>query len=179
MARKSDPYNEGAFETGSDTWNVADGYVKLKILKLMVELDNLETIARFGVVSMDEMHIFTHDQILQRRKNALERYLSLILQLVGNVQFSLSKRNKAKILEHKKTAEEVEDFIDGAWSYSTNQITHDQGLKINEKHFRICLKILTRIKDDINEPINKAGLIFRQSSEIDLDKIMGEIVEGG
>jgi len=38
---------------------------------------------------------------------------------------------------------------------------------------------LQDVKDKLNTPLNNAGLIFRPTEEVDLDKIMAEIVEGG
>jgi len=41
------------------------------------------------------------------------------------------------------------------------------------------LEILSDVKEKLNTPLNNAGLIFRPSEEVDLDKIMGNIIESG
>ena len=42
-----------------------------------------------------------------------------------------------------------------------------------------CLKVLKSVKDELNKPMNRAGLIFRETDEIDINKIMADIEEGG
>ncbi len=44
----------GDITLGSDAWNVADGYTKIKILRLLIQLDRYDTIAQFGTEEFDE-----------------------------------------------------------------------------------------------------------------------------
>ena len=163
---------------GSQAWNVADGYTKIKILKHLVQLDRYENIALYGSDDMDE---FPYDEnaISKRREEALQRVISTLRQLLGNVKFAIKKEDIKKIDEYSADIEYVESVVDGISNIEENMITHETVLKINKAHFDNCMSVLQRIKDEINFPINSAGLIFRGSDEVDLDKITREIIEGG
>ena len=60
----------------------------------------------------------------------------------------------------------------------TNDVTKETELRINEDHFIKCFDILRAIKDELNFPINRAGLIFKASDTMDIDEIMKSIEEG-
>lgn len=163
---------------GSQAWNVADGYTKIKILRHLVQLDRYENIALYGSDDMDEFP-FDDNSIAKRREEALKRMITTLRQLLGNVKFAIKKEDKPKIDDYIGDILFVESVIDGISDIEENMITHEINRKINEIHFMKCMKVLQRIKDEINFPINNAGLIFRESGEIDLDKITREIIEGG
>jgi len=60
-----------------------------------------------------------------------------------------------------------------------DMINHEITFEINEELFKKILEILSDVKEKLNTPLNNAGLIFRPSEEVDLDKIMGGIIDGG
>lgn len=163
---------------GSQAWNVADGYTKIKILRHLVQLDRYENIALYGADDMDEL-LLEESSLSKRREEALKRVISTLRQLLGNVQFALKKEDKEKIEEYGKDINFVESIVDGVSVTEENMVTHETVFRINEEHFKNCIKILQRVKDEINFPINNAGLIFRGSDEVDLDKITNEIIHGG
>lgn len=171
--------DEGSLSLGSEAWNVADGYTKLKILKQLILLDRFENIALYGVDDMDEEMFFDQNSLNKRRSIALDRYATTLRQLLGNVRFAIRVDDHPKITKFLEDIAEVQQYMDGISYVEVNQITHENNLVINEEHMKNCLSVLQLIKDEINFPINKAGLIFRGSDEIDLDKIMQEITEGG
>lgn len=164
---------------GSQAWNVADGYTKLKILKNLILLDQLEIIAIHGTEGIDDVYLFTSDQIADRRQNALLRFISVLRQLLGNVKFAIKSGDKEKIDGYFQQITDLEPFLDGVSYVTEDTISHETSMIINEEHFRKIMNMLQRIKDEINFPINHAGLIFRESDEIDLDKMMEDIVQGG
>ena len=170
---------DGAVSLGSEAWNVADGYTKLKILKQLILLDRYENIALFGTDDIDEDPFFDQNTMNKRREQAFMRYIATLRQLLGNVKFAIRQDDHPKIKQFLADIDQVDDYSDGISFYETNQITHEINLVINEEHMRNCIKVLQLIKDEINVPINKAGLIFKGSDEIDLDKIMEEITQGG
>lgn len=171
--------SDGSMSLGSEAWNVADGYTKLKILKQLILLDRYENIALYGADDIDEEGMFDQNSLNGRRVNSLMRYISTLRQLLGNVQFAIRKDDHEKIKGFLQDLEIVEDNVGGISYQETNAITHEINLVINEEHMKNCIKVLQLIKDEINVPINKAGLIFKGSDEIDLDKIMKEIIDGG
>lgn len=73
----------------------------------------------------------------------------------------------------------VENRLDMIVCSEQNFVTGETENKINERHFNNCFKLLRGIKDAMNFPINASGLIFRENDEMDLDKIMEDIVQGG
>jgi hypothetical protein len=101
-------------------------------------------------------------------------------QLIGNCRFSIDKGNDEEIVSgFLERLNNVEDVANGIADWKINDVSKENVLTINDQHFRKCFDILRSIKDELNFPINRAGLIFRQSDEIDLDKIMNDIIEGG
>lgn len=169
---------EGVISLGTQAWNIADGFTKIKILRLLIELDLHETIAMFGKKDMEEQ--IPDEHLPYRRVEAFERMIFSLKQLIGNCKFSIEKGNDEKAISGMmERIEQVEEVADGIASKFINDVTKDEELRINETHFKICFDILRSVKDELNFPINRAGLIFRQSDEMDLDKIMNDIVEGG
>lgn len=169
---------ENVVSLGTQAWNIADGFTKIKILRLLIEIDLHETIAMFGKKDMEEQT--ENSQIPYRRVEAFERMLFSLRQLIGNCAFSIEKGADEKTIAGlNERIDQVETVADGIASQFVNDVTKEDDLRINEDHFRKCFNILRSIKDELNFPINRAGLIFRQSDEMDLDKIMNDIVEGG
>lgn len=163
---------------GSQAWNVADGYTKIKILRHLVQLDRYENIALYGTEDMDDLP-YDPSMISKRREEAIKRVISTLRQLLGNVKFAIKKEDKPKVDDFVDQVNFVDSLIDGVAFFEENMITHETVLRINEEHFKNCMNTLQRVKDEINFPINNAGLIFRGSDEVDLDKITTEIIEGG
>ena len=169
----------GDISLGSDAWNVADGYTKIKILRLLIQLDRYDTISQFGTEELDEGFNLDQNQIKKRRCEALERFVSTLKQLLGNVYFALKKEDRGEIVGYIERIKNVEKVLAKVYLSREDQLTKEEVFDIEEVLFGKIIKILQDIKDKINVPLNKAGLIFRPSEEIDLEKIMGEIIEGG
>jgi hypothetical protein len=164
--------------SGSDVWAVADGFVKIKILRLLIELDLYETIAKFGYKDNDDMY-YNRMEIPERRIEAVNRVIFYLRQLIGNCEFVVKKGQKQMLSSMVDRIEQVEKVVKGIYHIYYNDITKEDKLEINEEHFKVCFDILKNIKDDLNQPLNEAGLIFRKTDEIDVDKIMKEIIGGG
>jgi hypothetical protein len=168
---------EGIITLGQDTWNIADGFTKIKILRLLIEIDLYETIAQFGKKDLEEQ--IEIDTLADKRYEALERVLFDLKQLIGNCRFSIDeKKDKEIVSSFISRLQEVENVMSGVATEFTNQVTHERILVINENHFKKCFDILRNVKDELNFSINRAGLIFRQNENVDLDKIMHDIIEG-
>ena len=176
MAKKGE---EGDISLGTDAWNVADGYTKLKILRQLILLDSYDTVAQFGTENLEENVYLTPIQINKRRFEAIERFLSTLIQLLGNVHFALKKEDFKKIDDYLARLKQLPEFIPQLYDHKDADRINDEKFDLNEDLFKKILLILQEIKDQINIPLNKAGLIFRPTEEIDLDKIMDEIVSGG
>ena len=169
----------GDIELGTDNWNVADGYTKIKILKQLIFLDRFDTISQFGTEDIGEDIGYDDNLIKKRRVEALQRFHSTLKQLLGNVTFALKSSDQPKIAQFQKRLSTVDEFMSKVYKTSEDKISHEQLFDIEEKLFTKILEILQDVKDKLNTPLNNANLIFRASEEIDLDKIMDQIVEGG
>ena len=169
---------EDVVSLGTQAWNIADGFTKIKILRLLIELDLHETIAVFGKKDMEEQ--VPYEQIPYRRVEGFNRMIFCLRQLIGNCSFSIEKgKDEIAIAKMVERIDNVEKFADGIASEFINDVTKENELKINENHFRKCFDILRSIKDELNFPINRAGLIFRPNEEMNLDAMMNDIIEGG
>jgi hypothetical protein len=169
---------EGVVSLGTQAWNIADGYTKIKILRLLIQLDVDEEIAMFG--RKDDGDQVPDEMINQRRVESFEKMIFHLRQLIGNCRFSIEKGDDEKTVSaFMERLNNVENVANGIADWKINDVTKENSLVINYEHFRSCFDILRSIKDELNFPINRAGLIFRQSDEIDLDKIMADIEQGG
>jgi hypothetical protein len=162
----------------SQTWNIADGFTKIKILRLLIQLDIDEEIAKFG--RKEEMDEIPNEQIPYKRLEGFEKLIFHLRQLIGNSRFSIKQLSDIIELDRLiERIEGVEEHFDGTANNVVNQVTKENELVINESHFNLSLKILHNIKDELNYILNRAGLIFRQGEELDLDDFMRTIEEGG
>jgi hypothetical protein len=162
---------------GTQAWNIADGYTKIKILRLLIQLDIDEEIAMFG--RKDETDQTSNEDIPYRRVEYFNKFIFHLKQLIGNCKFSIDKGIDERIIQQfLDRINQVERVSDGIASYFIDDVKKEEKLTINEKHFKICFDILQKIKDDLNFPINRAGLIFRQGETLDLDSVMRSIEQG-
>jgi len=169
---------EDAIGLGTQAWNIADGYTKIKILRLLIQLDLDEEIALFGRKDQDDLTPF--EEIPYKRVEAFQKFKFHLEQIIGNCKFAIEKGYDDLVIERLiNRIRQVEVYSSEIYSEIINDITHENELKINEAHFRLCFNILRSIKDELNFPVNRAGLIFRQGEELDLDAIMRNIEEGG
>jgi len=178
MAKQGGDFG-GDVNLGTDAWNVADGYTKLKILRQLIMFDRWDTIAQFGTEEIDEDQGYSPNQINKRRIEGMQRLHSTIRQLLGNVAFAMKKADKPAVANMLNRVDTCAEFISKAYEIKSDQISHDDLFEINEDLFKKILDILQDVKDGLNTPLNNAGLIFRTSEEVDLDKIMQGIVDAG
>jgi len=147
-------------------------------LRLIIQLDLDEEIAKFG--RKDEQEDIPNEFIPHRRVEYFQKMIFHLKQLIGNCKFAIEKGFDEKLIaEYESRIEQVDDVSDGIASTFINEVTKEEDLKINEAHFKVCFKVLQGIKDELNFPINRAGLIFRQGDELDLDAIMRSVEDGG
>lgn len=188
MAKKRDSntkvnMKEGEISLGTKAWNQADVYTKLKIMRHLSRLDKYEMVAQFGTDDMDKLddeNPISEEERKTRRIEGLQRLQAITRMLIGNVKFAIKrKKDKEKLDGFLERVNTVRDYIDGAWEYKEDNVTHENQLIIRENHFRLCLRILQEIKDELNIPINNAGLIFQITQETNLDKLQKRIEEGG
>jgi hypothetical protein len=169
---------EDVVSVGTQAWNIADGFTKIKILRLIIQLDLDEEIAMFG--RKDDQDQTPDEAVPYKRVESFEKFIFHLKQLIGNCKFAIEKGLDERIIaQFLERIDNVEAVADGIAENMINDVTKESQLKINEKHFKKCFDILQNIKDELNFPINRAGLIFRQGEEMDLDEIMRTVEQGG
>jgi len=169
----------GEISLGTEAWNVADGFTQLKILRLLIQLDRYDTIAQFGTEDIGDAINLVDNEIKRRRVEGLQRLHSVIKQLLGNVLFAIRSMDKKEVETYFNRIKTLELYIPKSFEQKHDMVSQDDIFDINEELFAKILSILQDIKDKLNIPLNNAGLIFRASEEVDLDKIMNDIVYGG
>lgn len=170
---------EDAVGLGTEAWNIADGYTKIKILRLIIQLDLDEEFALFG--KKDDNDDAPPQIRNERRVEYFHKFIFHLRQLIGNCKFAIEKGgyDEKLIKNYEDRIEQIEEVSDGISDIFINDVTKEEELRINQKHFAKCFNILREIKDDLNFPINRAGLIFRQGDELDLDAVMRSVEDGG
>jgi len=162
--------SEGDAEESS-VWNDAKNYVGGKIHKWLILIDDYETLANFGFVNL-ESDIYIKDLNLRNtaRINSLKRLIHAIKSLLRNTKFAIKIDDKPKFDEYSKRLDKIEKVI-----YKL-KIEKKRGsriveLNIDEEFFEKIMDDIHKMIDDINVKLNKAGLIFAQYEEFDIEKM--------
>jgi hypothetical protein len=165
---------------GSDhVWNTGKQFAFIKIMKLLSDLDVYESIAQYGTADMNEI-IEGPSLICRRRYEAMERLASTERMLIGNANFAFKKGDRPEVKYCQKLIEEVvRPNLGRMMVHLSDEISNTSELKINEAVFQRLFKYLIEVKDKLNVFLNRAGLIFRESEETDLNAIQDSITSGG
>jgi len=171
---------EGTAESGSESWNVAQGYTNLKILKPLVEMDKYVKIALRGSEEIEFALMLSPEQKVQARIEGIKALVECLRETFENCDFAMEKDGtRNKVEELSKRVEIVAEFLDGISYSEFDARTGVNIIRIDEAHFTNCLNELRSIKKEIPKPLNKNNLIFRDSDEVDLDKLAKQIEESG
>lgn len=163
---------------GTEAWNQADAYTKLKVLRPLVLCDKYERIAIYGVEEIEQDLELPPQQLILKRINGLFRLKDEMKILMGNVSFAISKKDRNKFESLRERLKIVEEMMDEV-SYEVSSVDGQIKTMINDYWFSVILTELQELKESINVPINHAGLIFRQDDSVDLDEWMLEVARGG
>jgi len=167
---------EGIIQGETSSWNIADGFTKINVLKILIEINLYEVMAKFGKQNLEDDLIFS--EIPYRRVEGFDRMIFALRQIISNCMFQIDKDDKDKIKRLVERIDLVESLSDGISTTVTNDVTKESELKINEEHFRKCLDILSNVKEELHVLLNHAGLIFRRGEETDIDEFMKSVYEG-
>ncbi len=174
-----DKPKDNFLDADSNAWNIAQGFSALKVLKILIKLDDFEIIAQFGTIEMGEGDLYDDKILKKRRMEALDRFIAFLNQLISNTKFAMRKDDKPRAEQMKTRLKNIDDIKIMIAKVEEDNVTHEEKIVIDEELFNKSLKILQSIKLELNTLLNNAGLIFRLSDDIDLDKIQKEIEEGG
>jgi hypothetical protein len=172
-------YKGTEFTGDSEVWSQSDIFTKIKVIRHLIQLDVYLEIARYGTSEYDLEEELSQNQINIRRYNALKRISTTISMVLRNSYFVFNDMSKSVAKGFLYMVRVVEPFIEKTLIERVNSITHEKEYVLNEKLFSKIFQALEHLSGEILYPINKAGLIFRQSEEFDLDKISRDISLGG
>lgn len=169
-------------EQDEQTFNVAGGFVILKILKPMVECDKYEMIAIYGTENMETSITLSPPERNYYRAEALRRLKDTLLVIIENTEFKIKGSrfiwNADNFRTYKTRLSLVSKYINNVTYENVNQLTKQKELLINEDLFDTILEILRDVKTNMNKEINESDLIFKQIEALDIDKVTKRIEEG-
>ena len=163
----------------SDAWNVAKGFSASHVLLPLIECRKLVTICLFGVEEIGTENQHTPEDLKQNRINAINRLLQGLLQICEDSEFIMNKSAGEKLKKIKENLLKIQDVIEGISESNFDQRINFTTIKINEKHFALCLKELREALSEIKVPLNMKNLIFPAGEDFDLDKIKEQLMQGG
>jgi len=170
---------EGGVHTGTEAWNIAQYFTGYSIAIPLRDLNDLEDIARFGAVKIDDDLMMNDDEYAKRRSDAVKRYWQKLRQIVADTQFKVKKADRKDAKQIHDWLKRVPNFFDGLLYLENNDVSHETFIKINEEFLTTLLDKLVEKKQEYLSILDHAGLIFREVDEVDLDKMTSEFVHGG
>lgn len=181
MSKKSGfkHFDEGGVHTGTEAWNIAQYYTGYAIAFPLKELNELEDIARFGSVRIDEDLLLGDDQLDKRRADAVKRYWGKLKQIVADTLFKVKHKDKEEAQNIHAYLMGLPKFFDGLLSIKTNSLDHEDQIEVNEEFLIKMIDKLVEKKQEYLYILDRAGLIFREVDEVNLDSLINEFVHGG
>ena len=170
-------------ETGN--WNVADSFAKVKIMTPLMKCEVYEDIALNGYEDFAEELVNTGVPIDELRIRGLRRLINELIRLTKNAKFAMKKDKTEKELEDLKNKlyKIRDDIFPKTFKEQTDQGAGIKFLKVNKAVFDFTLEEVSKIKSDINTPLNRNHLIFTDREEFDprafKEKLKKRIVEQG
>lgn len=161
----------------SGNWNVAADYTKLKIMKWLYFADVYEVIATFGTLEILDDFITNESMKEQARIRAIKRLVKTLQMIINNTIFAVRKDDRETLKKHQAELIHLNKVLPQLWSVTINQRDKKQNLRIDEERFNKILDMIIEIKSNINEPLNKADLIFTSVEELDPDELKRKIME--
>lgn len=163
----------------SEVWNIAKGFTNFSVLALLIEINNLVKVARFGYERISEKYTLTPVQMAANRVEALARIEDNLRQLYENTYFVMKEADKKTMDECLEKLDAVKEVLDAITTETTDQRTQRKSFILNEDHFNLCLTHLRQIKRDMHTPLNNSQLIFPTTEELDFSKLEEELIHGG
>lgn len=162
----------------SDTgnWNVAAKFTDVKIMNWLAKADDMEVVAIFGVYDFEDE--FQIDEQLKKiaRIRALKRLRHILDMVVNNTKFAIRKKeDKETFTKYLETLKKIKDTMGCVEDKKT--IRNKTIIDIHEKNFSQYLDILVQMKAEINEPLNRADLIFTHREEFDPKKAKQDMLK--
>lgn len=165
--------------TGTEAWNIAQYFTGFSIALPLRELNILEDVARFGSEKIDEDLVMSDDQIDRRRAEAVRRYWQKLKQIISDTLFKVRAKDREEANSIYEWILSLPKYFDALLRVKKNNVSNEDAIEINEQFLNDILDKLVTQKQKYLFILDRTGLIFRESDEVDLDKLMNEYVEGG
>lgn len=166
MAKKDDDYTISEY----GNWNVASEYSKLKIMKQLYLADEYQTIATFGTVEfIDELNNPVDIDTLKIKGFA--RLIKTLILLIDNTRFAIRPKllESSKLLDKRKELDRYYKSLHLLYNNKKDVRKGISNLNLIKDRYEKALERVTEIKAEINEPLNKADLIFTFKEEFDYE----------
>lgn len=170
---------EQEVHTGTEAWNIAQHFTGFSIALPLKDLNDLEDIARFGSIGIDDDMVMTEDHIDKRRAEAVKRYWQKLKQIVSDTLFKVKKEDRSEAEIIYEWLLKLPKYFDGLLTLKTNTVSNEDSIEVNEEFLIEMLNKLAEAKKRYLFILDRTGLIFRQSDEVDLEKLMNDYVHGG
>lgn len=165
--------------TGTEAWNIAQYFTGYSIALPLKDLNDLEDVARFGSVKIDEDLLMSDDQFDKRRADAVKRYWQKLKQIVSDTLFKVKKSDREEANQIHEYLKSIPKYFDALLILKSDSINNDDQIDVNEEFLVKIIDKLVEKKQQYLYILDRAGLIFKTSDEVDLDKLTNEFVFGG
>lgn len=165
--KKRDDYDEYLVSEYGN-WNVASEYSKLKIMKQLYLADEYQTIATFGTVDfLDELNNPVEIDTLKIKGFA--RLIKTLILLMDNTKFAIrpSILKNTKFDDLRKELERYYKCLHLLYKQKKDVRKGMTNIVLIKDNYEKALERVIEIKTMINDPLNKADLIFTYKEEID------------
>jgi hypothetical protein len=154
-------------ETGN--WNVADSFSKVKVMRPLENCELYEDIATYGHDSFFGELIRFDMPTDELKIMGLKRLTNELIRLCKNARFAMKKPGtKEQLKKYEEKLRKIKnEILEFTYAKTINQVQGTSNLKIRKENFEKVLELLTEIKADINDPLNKNHLIFTDKEEFD------------
>ena len=151
-------------ETGN--WNVAQKFTEGKIMRWLTLADEYEFLAEFGQIDIEEEIATPPDLLLLLRIKALYRLAKVLDLVCENSIFAIQNtKDKKQMDDYWKEILKAKTLIGAIQNQVQNR--DKTRITINEEVFSKFLDLLTTIKKEMLEPMNRNDLIFIHKEQFD------------
>lgn len=162
----------------SANWNVAADYARLKVMRHLHAIDDYILTARYGFATLAaEFEMPDPNVKVRARIQALHRLAQTLRMLIRNTRFACKTKDKPILDNKRQDIERVEKLIPKSYYTIHDDRSGTSQYKVNEDMFVQCVNILENISEELNEPLNRADLIFTSTEEFDPKKAFEETFE--
>ena len=158
-------------------WNTAKHYSERKIMKHLANIDKYIEICNFGTETMEDEFRVDPKMVAYARIKALKRLGKSIEMLARNCSFALKKADKKKAQSIKQACINLHPLADETYKDIKDERNNHKKIIIYEKTFQQVLNLYVKFAEDLNEPLNRANLIFSSTEEFDPDEYKRQVKE--